>query len=430
MVEVLEMVDFEELAVHTVKKAYNEYFIHKDTSFILEHCGYNEVPLLGLDKPYWDSQYMITSEHQHVDMISDNICMVIIRVCLKDTIGIEKENKYYTGTFLCKNKDCFIEFLNIHISENGGVAVKNIEDKFSEEYYKRVLHYMYDVVFEYDSLNNSFIYDPVKYKKLFQVDAHFVSMDQWFWNMCTECVKQEDTELLDIFRSNDIGKRIRNDDCVVEDDIRIKNKQKGYIWIKMVVVFVPNKNRNSLEKVFVMFKDIDDEKRRELDFEYRARMDTVTDLYNKDYADEQISAYLNSEESPSGTYVVIDINGFKGINDTFGHIAGNEILKKIGRNIYDNVGADDIVGRIGGDSFVVFMKNCDILANVENRIHNILKNVSFTYREEEIERRISCSAGAVILSKDCCKLSELYDKADKNLSEARELEDCFVKITN
>lgn len=424
------MVKFEELAVNTVKKAYNEYFVHKNANFILEHCGLVDIPLIGVDKPCWDSKYIITSEYQQVELISDDICMVTVRVCLKDTLGIQKDEKLYSGTFLCKNNDCDIQFLNIHISENNCVTVTKTEDKFSEEYYKRVLNYMYDVVFEYDSLNNLFLYDPVKYKELFQVDSHFVSMDQWFWNLCTECVNAEDTELLDIFRSNDIGKRIRNDDCVVEDDIRIKNKEKGYIWVKMVVVFVPNKTRNSLEKVFVMFKNIDEEKCRELDFEYRARMDSVTDLYNKDYAEEKIQEFLDSEESPSGTYVVFDINGFQKLNDTFGHIAGNTILKKVGRQIFDNAGADDIVGRIGGDEFVLFMKNCDIPANVENRLHNIIKNIEFVYRENGIEKLVSCCAGAVILSEDCCELSELYDKADKNLLEASEAGNNIIKITN
>lgn len=424
------MVNFEELAVNTVKKAYNEYFIHKNTNYILEHCGYNEVPLIGLDKPYWNGKYVITSEHQHTDMISDELCMVTIRLCLKDTAMIEKGMKYYTGTFLCRNKNKSIEFLNIHISENSGVSVKNAYNNYSEEYFKRLLNYMYDVIFEYDSLNNSFVYDPVKYKKLFQMETHFVSMDQWFWNMCTECVKKEDTELLDVFRSNDIGKRIRNDDCVVEDDIRIKNKEKGYIWIRMVVVFIPNETRNSIEKIFVMFKNINDEKCKELDYEYRARMDMVTELYNKDYAEEKIKEYLNADGNPSGTYVVFDINDFKEINDIFGHIAGNEILKKVGKRIYDNIGADDIVGRIGGDEFVVFMKDCDIPANVENRINMILKNAQFTYMEEGIEKLITCNAGAVIISDKNYKMSELYDKAGRNISEIRGSDVCSLKVTD
>lgn len=424
------MVNFEELAVNTVKKAYNEYFIHKNTNYILEHCSYNDVPLIGIDKPYWNGKYVIISEHQHVDMISDDICMVTIRLCLKDTKIIEKGLKYYTGTFLCRNNGSSINFVNIHISENKGVSVNSTDNKYSEDDFKRLLNYMFDVIFEYDSLNNAFIYDPAKYKALFQVDSHFVSMDQWFWNMCTECVKREDTELLDLFRSNDIGKRIRNDECVVEEDIRIKNRERGYIWIRMVVVFIPNKTRNSIEKTFVMFKDIDDEKSKELDYEYRARMDTITELYNKDYAEERINEYLCTEESASGTYVVFDINDFKEINDIFGHIAGNDILKKVGKRIFDNIGADDIVGRIGGDEFVVFMKDCDIPANVENRINVILKNAQFTYMEEGKEKEITCNAGAVIISEKKYKLSELLEKAGRNLSEIRGSGESALKITD
>jgi diguanylate cyclase (GGDEF)-like protein len=423
------MVSFEELAVNVVKKACREYFVHKNTNFILEHCGYNDVPLIGVDKPCWECDYLMVGEYQQVNMLSEDLCMITEKLHVKSAEAEEKEEKYYTGTFLCQYNDNNIQFVNVHISENSGVGLIRTRDSFSNEYYKRTLQYMYDVVFEYDSLNNSFSYDPVKYKRLFQTDAHFVSMDQWFWNLCTECVNEEDTELLDIFRSNDIGKRIRNDECVVEDDIRIKNRERGYIWVKMVVVFIPNNARSSIEKIFVMFKDVDDEKRKQLDFKYKARIDSVTELYNRDYAKEKIDDYLNRESSPSGTYVIFDIDNFKEINDTFGHIAGNEILKKVGKRIYDNIGADDVVGRIGSDEFCVFMRNCDVFANVENRINNIIRKASFVYNEEGVERKISCSAGAAILSDKCKSLSEMCDVAERNLSSVLRGENNCFKIS-
>lgn len=233
--------------------------------------------------------------------------------------------------------------------------------------------------------------------------------------MCSECLHPDDTEYLDIFRNNDIGKRIRTDDCVVEECIRIRNKEKGYIWIKMVVVFIPNKARNNIEKVFVMFKDIDTQKRKEISFMHKARIDSLTELFNKSYTEEKINEYLNKSDVKRGAYVIFDIKGFKKINDTYGHIAGNDILVSVAKKIFNSVNENDIVGRIGGDQIAVFIKGCANKENAQKKIDEILSQMEYEYFEDDIATLITCNYGYAVYSLENMTSEELYNAAMRNL---------------
>lgn len=292
-------------------------------------------------------------------------------------------------------------------------------DSRFQSVYGKLLDCMYDVVIIYDHEKNKFYYDSDKYFDLFGVKTNFTNQDQWFWHMCSNSVMQEDTELLDIFRSNDIFKRIKSGKYVVEDDIRIKNKEKGYIWLRMVVVFIPNDRLDNIDSIFVMFRNIDNRKRLELDFIHKLQRDSLTNIYNREYSNSRIEEFLNEERKQNSVYGILDIDDFKNVNDTFGHMAGDEVLKRVANLLFENVDNDDIVGRLGGDEFVFFLKKCDDIEKAKKIIERILKCIQFEYTESDEVLNIQCSIGATIVDKNCKETKSLYKKADRNLYEAK-----------
>lgn len=292
-------------------------------------------------------------------------------------------------------------------------------DSRFQSVYGKLLDCMYDVVIIYDHEKNKFYYDSDKYFDLFGVKTNFTNQDQWFWHMCSNSVMQEDTELLDIFRSNDIFKRIKSGKYVVEDDIRIKNKEKGYIWLRMVVVFIPNDRLDNIDSIFVMFRNIDNRKRLELDFIHKLQRDSLTNIYNREYSNSRIEEFLNEERKQNSVYGILDIDDFKNVNDTFGHMAGDEVLKRVANLLFENVDNDDIVGRLGGDEFVFLLKKCDDIEKAKKRIERILKCIQFEYTESDEVLNIQCSIGATIVDKNCKETESLYKKADRNLYEAK-----------
>ena len=421
----------EEKAIETVKSAYRNYFLDKDTEFILEHSLTNDdIPLYGIVKPDWDGKYAIISEYEKVQNISEDTCIVSSRISLKDITKAQvNEETLVNGTFVCRLIDDSIKFLNIHLSRDNGITYGGARAISNDSDYKKALKSIFNVVFEYDSLNNTFSYDPVKCRDFFQIDTHFVSMDQWFWNMCTECVHAEDVELMDIFRSNDIGKRIRDGDLVVNRDIRIRNREKGFIWVKMIVVFVPNMSCNYVEKVFALFKNIDEEKNREMDYIVESTLDKMTGLYNKSYIKQSIREFLKTNPNDVYSFIIVDVDNYRQINDIFGRISGNDILIKLAKLIEDYTENNDVVGRINGDEFAIFAKFVNDPEELKVKVSNFLDKIVFEHCEDGKSHMVKCSAGVAISGSDVDSLEALYEKAEKNLYEAKEMGRHSFKIS-
>ncbi len=116
-----------------------------------------------------------------------------------------------------------------------------------------------------------------------------------------------------------------------------------------------------------------------------------------------------------GTLLIFDINGFKKVNDTYGHIAGDELIKRYAARLEKTFGKEN-TGRLGGDEFVVFVKGeCD-----KEKIASAVRKsgvISFTDKQTKVEITSCCGAA---LCRSCRDLFEtLYDKADKALYRSK-----------
>lgn len=105
---------------------------------------------------------------------------------------------------------------------------------------------------------------------------------------------------------------------------------------------------------------IDTEKEEKNELEAKARFDGLTGVYNMKACREEIEACLiQMQEGDSGVFLLLDIDKFKSINDTFGHVQGDNTLCLLVWILKQIVRADDIIGRFGGDEFIVYLRNMD-----------------------------------------------------------------------
>lgn len=144
---------------------------------------------------------------------------------------------------------------------------------------------------------------------------------------------------------------------------------------------------------------------------YISEIDHLTSLYNR----RKIDKILNENNTDTLSIAILDIDDFKQINDKFGHQKGDVVLKKFAKTLKQNVRSTDMVGRWGGEEFIIIFPstNIDDAFKCIQKIKNILKNLSF----EEIAT-ITCSFG--ISSADGkISLSELISKADAALYVAK-----------
>ena len=154
-----------------------------------------------------------------------------------------------------------------------------------------------------------------------------------------------------------------------------------------------------------------------------AHHDNLTGLPNREYLkryieDIQLRAESNKEIF---TFYYLDLDGFKLINDTYGHDAGDIILKEVSNRINTNMGEDDVAIRLGGDEFLIIKKadSDDYLGESNEFANNLIKEISNTYLIQEKEMKVGCSIGGAFYPTNGEDPMEVLKLADENLYKSK-----------
>ena len=154
-----------------------------------------------------------------------------------------------------------------------------------------------------------------------------------------------------------------------------------------------------------------------------ANTDALTGLSNKKSTEDRIQEWMDDSGSQHlgiQAFLIMDIDYFKGINDRYGHSAGDEALRGLGECLRNTFRKDDIVGRIGGDEFVVFMKNISDVCDVVNKAEELLHKVRQMEIPELENNRITISMGIALAPDHGDGYLALYKHADMALYETKE----------
>lgn len=151
-----------------------------------------------------------------------------------------------------------------------------------------------------------------------------------------------------------------------------------------------------------------------------ASTDKLTGFLNKASANQALSEICLKE---SGVLLMIDLDSFKLVNDIHGHEMGDEILIQFAKVIRSNVRSDDILGRIGGDEFVAFLKGINeesVVAGISSRINEQLLDKARSLMGQDMSIPLGVSMGGVFVPKDGTLYDELLPKADKALYHVKQ----------
>jgi diguanylate cyclase (GGDEF)-like protein len=147
----------------------------------------------------------------------------------------------------------------------------------------------------------------------------------------------------------------------------------------------------------------------------------LTEVYNRRYFDEKIEEEIKNKERYGGVFslCLCDLDNFKGYNDRYGHLEGDNCLKEIAQIMKNNVRKTDFVFRYGGDEFAILMPNTtlDSAIKIIERVKNKIK---------EKFKEITISAGIVSYPEDGKTRTELIDKADILLLQAKKKKDAIL----
>lgn len=153
----------------------------------------------------------------------------------------------------------------------------------------------------------------------------------------------------------------------------------------------------------------------------KANTDELTGLYNRYYCKTHINEYL--QEVPQGqqaVFLLIDLDNFKNLNDSLGHLAGDQALVDVANVLKNSFCDDAIISRFGGDEFVVFVKNIQDIKLFNRLISRLLQQLDLYYQSEKDQINIQASIGIALAPIDGRDMNTLYLKADKALYQAKE----------
>ena len=149
-----------------------------------------------------------------------------------------------------------------------------------------------------------------------------------------------------------------------------------------------------------------------------AQQDTLTGLWNRTYTQEKVEEILKTQKK--GALFMMDLDNFKGINDKYGHLAGDACLKRFADTIVQNVGEEDVVCRIGGDEFMVFITGSDTRHALEICAASIIARMGEYFVKMEFDTNSSVSIGIAEFPNDGKDFNGLYSAADKALYHVKQ----------
>jgi diguanylate cyclase (GGDEF)-like protein len=200
-------------------------------------------------------------------------------------------------------------------------------------------------------------------------------------------------------------------------DIIISQSDFTKLHLKIVISKLIFKNEN--HHIFIIY-DVTHQYNLNEKIKFYAYHDSLTELPNRQLLHDRLnqSQRIGKRKKLFGAIIYIDLDGFKTINDSFGHTMGDILLKKVGSIILTSVRESDTVSRVGGDEFIVLLSELS-----SNRIdahkqalmisEKILRNINMPIKIDNHTHKIEASMGGVIFDGGSISSDELIKKADE-----------------
>ena len=218
---------------------------------------------------------------------------------------------------------------------------------------------------------------------------------------------------------NEFVKKIKDGAYSQNIECRIVNINGEVVWCKITGIAL----KDSFGKVIGLIGKISnrDEQIKEIKYlKSEVGKDSLTKLNNREAVESKVDAYLSmSKHSGISAFFMIDLDDFKQINDLQGHLIGDQLLVVVAGIMNKMLRKTDIIGRMGGDEFAVFMIDVQSLNIIEEKAQELLVSIKEKTKQYCINDDLSCSIGIAIVDKENESFKDLYKRADVLLYQAK-----------
>ena len=287
--------------------------------------------------------------------------------------------------------------------------------KRSEERYRFLENLTNDIIFEVDMRTQRISFNQNYHKHLSYL-PNIKTIDDLLQNH--KRVYSEDRQAI-----NNMVEIMCAGEEKAEVQFRIYATDSVLVWLH-VQCYAMRDNAGNAIRLLGKIMNIDKQKRELQRLQGRAAQDSLTKVLNRETTQNKIDEFLALQRKEGlvnrHALMVVDLDGFKRINDTYGHLTGDHLLMAMAEQMRKVFRSSDIVGRMGGDEFVVFLKDIGDDAHAYLKGDELCTTVRTLSGQFHNGLQVTCSIGICPCSgTDTTSFDELYQKADSALYLAK-----------
>ena len=273
-----------------------------------------------------------------------------------------------------------------------------------------------EFAFIYDKETNMF--KMFKYDRFNRIILYDMDIDQWKREMLSKSyVKYDEKAMLDTLVLN---MKTYADSFSIKMNCAIRTQSDIFEAVR----FIGTVHNESSGNKIIVGRVVSDESvghaSTAMEIMNELQYDSLTGVYNKKTITEYAKKRIAEEKEKRIVIAILDVDHFKSVNDTFDHLYGDKVLARVGGRLKEIVGEDGVIGRIGGDEFMIVFNGLDDDQVLRGMLRAIRTQIKWEFAEDFENLSITCSIGASIFPVNGRDYEDLFKKADCCLYIAKE----------
>lgn len=280
----------------------------------------------------------------------------------------------------------------------------------NEERYRIISEQTRDTVFDWDILKDRIQFSPV-YEKMFGFppppDVSIKNLTEY------DIVHPDDKQNVE-----DMISAILGGAPYAEAEYRAKRADGTYLWCRNRVTTIFDSEKRPVHAIGLL-SDIDDYKQETALLQEKATRDSLTSLLNRMALQRQVERRLKKYPGRLNAFLLLDIDHFKEINDTRGHSMGDTVLKSISALLSQHFRSTDVIGRMGGDEFAVFLTDLPSPSATLRKAGELKHKTAQLFESGPLSGTVTVSIGISLYPYGGKDFQTLYQKADEALYQVK-----------
>lgn len=302
----------------------------------------------------------------------------------------------------------------IYINKRRRKAIISEKERFrlSEERYRLMDELVDSVMFEADMVNDRFSFSQ-SYERIYGRHAYSGTVSSFAKD--NPYIYPDDKPTVQALVAN-----LRTGVRHYSDDIRVRDATGNFVWVRIEFMSISGKDGEPVRAIGKM-TNIEKEKQEISELQTKAQTDLLTGIDNHMTFKERVTRCITADSDGKFVFILVDIDNFKLINDTMGHISGDDFLVGFSAIIAGKMRHDSLFGRLGGDEFGILAAKCSTRAAAESIARRALEAASESGRDIGYTGEVTCSIGIAFCPDDGRSFEELYKHADEAMYRSKEL---------